>query len=89
MWCTCQRDAHTIARDVVGGRRDRLHQVGADVLELVLELYGLGHRDTVLGDLGAAVALLDHDVAALGLPHSPASAGMLRARALQCYAVEV
>lgn len=42
-----------------------LHQLGADVLELVLELDGLGHRHAVLGDLGAAPGRLDDHIAAL------------------------
>lgn len=43
-----------------------LHQLGADVLVLVLQVDALGHRHAVLGDLGAAPALLDDDVATLG-----------------------
>ena len=42
-----------------------LHQLGAHVLELVLELHGLGHRHAVLGDLGGAPGALDDHVAAL------------------------
>lgn len=39
---------------------------GTQVLELVLESNGLGDSDTILGNLGRAVGLLDKDVAALG-----------------------
>ena len=42
-----------------------LDEFGSDVLELVLQLDGLGNRDTVLGDLGAAPGALDDDVSAL------------------------
>ena len=44
---------------------DYLNQLGADVLELVLKLDGLGDGDSVLRDLGAAPALLDDHVATL------------------------
>ena len=48
----------------VGG--DFLHHLRAHVLELVLEFDFLGDRDTVLGDGGGAVALVEHCIAALG-----------------------
>jgi len=49
----------------VGGLgRHFLHHLGAHVLELVLELDLLGHRDAVLGDGRGAPGLLDDDVAA-------------------------
>lgn len=42
-----------------------LHQLGTDVLVLVLQVDALGHRHTVLGDLRAAPALLNDDSATL------------------------
>ena len=42
-----------------------LNQFGSDVLELVLEVNRFGNCHTVLGDLGAAPALLDDDVTTL------------------------
>lgn len=42
-----------------------LHQLGANVLVLVLQVDALGHRHTVLGDLRAAPCLLDDDSATL------------------------
>ena len=56
----------SIAGLVVGLAGDVHHEAGAEVLELVLELDGLGDGDTVLGDLGTAVGLLNDDIAALG-----------------------
>ncbi len=50
---------------VVGLRGDLAQQLGAEILELVLELDLLGDGDAVLGDAGRAERLLDHDVAAL------------------------
>src|SRR5690606_14337720 len=44
---------------------DFLHHLRAHVLELVLQLDLLGDGHAVLGDRGRAVALLEHDVAAL------------------------
>ena len=41
------------------------HELGADVLHRVLQLHLPGDRDTVVHDLGAAVLLLQHHVAAL------------------------
>jgi hypothetical protein len=57
--------ARTVAGDVVGRGRHLLDQARAHVLKPVLELDCLGHGHAVLGDLGAAVGLLDHHVAAL------------------------
>ena len=51
---------------LVGVVSNILHQLGPDVLKLVLELHSLGHGDAVLGDLRTAPALLDDDVTALG-----------------------
>lgn len=42
-----------------------LNQPGAHVLELVLQVNGLGDGDTILGDLGTAPARLNDHVAAL------------------------
>src|SRR5690606_22937843 len=43
-----------------------LHELGAHVLQLVLEFDFLGDRDTVLGHGGGAEGALEHHVAALG-----------------------
>src|SRR5690606_12956531 len=42
------------------------HELGAHVLQLVLEFDFLGDRDTVLGHGGGAEGALEHHVAALG-----------------------
>ena len=55
-----------IAGDVGGFLGDLADQLGAHVLELVLEIDLLDHGDAVLGDDRRAEAFLDHDVAALG-----------------------
>jgi hypothetical protein len=64
-----------VARHVVGGRRHLLDQAGAHVLKLVAQLDRPGHRYTILCDLGAAVRLLDHHVAALGAQRDLRSSG--------------
>src|SRR5882672_3268458 len=46
--------------------RHFLHHLRAHVFELVFEFDFLGDRDTVLGDGGSAVALVEHCIAALG-----------------------
>src|SRR5690606_30259041 len=51
--------------DVVGLLRDFLDQLGADLLERVLEVDLLGDGDAVVGDRGCAPLLLEDDVAAL------------------------
>lgn len=56
----------SVPGDVVGLGGDGLDQAGADVLESVGELDGLGHGDSVLGDLGGSEGLVDDHVAALG-----------------------
>ena len=61
-----RRRGRAVAGDVGGLGRDLLQHLRAHVLELVLELDLLGDGDAVLGDAGRAVALLQHDVAALG-----------------------
>ena len=55
----------TVAGDVIGGRRNLLHEVRAHILEAILELDGTRHRHAVFRDLRRAVALLDDHVAAL------------------------
>ena len=54
-----------VAGDVVGLGGDLLDQLGAHVLEGVLELDLPGDGDAVVGDGGGAELLLEHDVAAL------------------------
>ena len=55
-----------VAGDVGGLGGDFLHHLRAHVLEFVLELDLLGHRNAVLGDGRGAERALEHDVAALG-----------------------
>ena len=59
------RGGGAITRVVVSVVRDILDEPRADVLVLVLELDGLGDGDAILGDLGAAVRLLDEHGPAL------------------------
>ena len=53
-----------VAGDVVGLGGDFLHQLGAHVLERVVELDLLGDRHAVVGDGRGAELLVEHDVAA-------------------------
>ncbi len=55
-----------VTGDVVGLGGDLLGELGADVLERVLELDLLGDGDAVVGDRGGAELLVEDDVAALG-----------------------
>ena len=55
-----------VAGDVVGLGGDLLHQLGAHVLEGVVELDLAGDRHAVVGDGGRAQLLVEDDVAALG-----------------------
>ena len=55
-----------VTGDVVGLRRHFLDELGAHVLERVVELDFLGDRDTVVGDRRGAPLLVEDDVAALG-----------------------
>ena len=54
-----------VAGDRAGVGRYLAQHLRAHVLELVLKLDLLGDRHAVLGDAGSAIALVDHDVAAL------------------------
>lgn len=47
---------------VVSLAGDALHQTGSNVNALVRELDGFGNCNTVLGDLGAAVGLVDQNI---------------------------
>ncbi len=60
------RGGGAVARDVVGLGRHLLDELGAHVLERVLELDLAGDRDTVVGDRRRPELLLEDDVAALG-----------------------
>ena len=60
-----RRGRGAVARDVVGLGGDLLDELGAHVLERVLQLHLLGDGDAVVGDRGGAELLLEHDVAAL------------------------
>ena len=55
-----------VTGDVVGLGGDFLDQLGAHVLEGLLELDLLGDGDAVVGDGRRAELLVEHDVAALG-----------------------
>lgn len=55
----------TISCNIIGGRCHLLHKGSTNILEPVLQLYGLRDRDTILGDLWAAIALLYYYIAAL------------------------
>mmetsp|Transcript_41831 Transcript_41831/g.73608 ORF Transcript_41831/g.73608 Transcript_41831/m.73608 type:complete len:475 (+) Transcript_41831:632-2056(+) len=55
-----------VARDIVRLVRHLTHELRADVLVAVLELDRLGDGHAVLGDLGRAVRLVNHDVPPLG-----------------------
>ena len=59
------RRGGAVAGDVVGGRGHLAHELGALVLEDVLDLDLAGDRDAVVGDRGRAELLVEHDVAAL------------------------
>ena len=56
----------TVAGDVVGLGRHFLHELGAHVLEVVLQLDLLGNGHAVVGYGRGAPALADHDVAPFG-----------------------
>ena len=60
-----------VTGDVVGLGGDLLHQLGAHVLEGVLQLHLAGDGDAVVGDGGGAELLVDDDVAALAGRASP------------------
>ena len=55
-----------VAGDVVGLGGDLLHELGAHVLELVVELHLSGDRHAVVGDGRRAELLVEDHVAALG-----------------------
>ncbi len=59
-----RRGGRAVAGDLRGLAGDLLHQLGAYVLELVVELDLLGYGDTILGDRRRAPALLEQHVAA-------------------------
>src|SRR5207244_549349 len=55
-----------VAGHVVGGGGNLAHQLGALVLEDVLDLDLTRDRDAVIGDGGGAELLVEHDIATLG-----------------------
>ena len=59
------RGGGSVARDVVGLGGHFLEELGAHVLERVLELDFLGNGDAVLGDGRGAELLVQHHVSAL------------------------
>ena len=64
----CQNGSggRTVTGGVVRLGGDLANELGAHVLELVLQLDLLGDGDTVIGDERAAELLAQHDIAALG-----------------------
>ena len=60
------RGGRAVTGDVVGLGGDLLGELGADVLERVVELDVLGDGDAVVGDRRGAELLVEDDVAALG-----------------------
>ena len=60
------RGGRAVAGDVVGLGRDLLEELGAHVLERLLELDLTGDGHAVVGDGRGAELLVQHDVAALG-----------------------
>ena len=61
-----RRGGGAVTGDVVRLLGDLLDELGADLLERVVELDLLGDRDAVVGDGGGAPLLLEDHVAALG-----------------------
>ena len=61
-----RRRRGAVAGDVVGRRGDLADQLGALVLEHVLDLDLAGDGDAVVGDRRGAELLVEHDVTALG-----------------------
>ena len=59
-----RRGGGAVTGDVVGLLGDLLDELGADLLERLVELDLLGDRDAVVRDRGGAPLLLEHDVAA-------------------------
>ncbi len=55
----------TIACHVICGRGNLLHKGGSHVLVVILELNRLGHCDTILGDFGSSIRLLNDYIASL------------------------
>ncbi len=55
----------TVSGNIICSRGHLLHQGCAHILKPVLQLYGFRHRDAILSDFWAAVALLYDHVAAL------------------------
>ena len=66
-----RRRGGAVAGLLVGLGGDLAHHLRAHVLELVLEFDFLRHRHPVLGDARRAIALVEHDVAALGAERHP------------------
>ena len=60
------RGGRAVAGDVVGLGRDFLEELGAHVLERIVELDVTGDRHAVVGDRRRAELLVEDDVAALG-----------------------
>ena len=60
------RGGGAVTRHVVGRRGDLAHELGALVLEDVLDLDLAGDGDAVVGDGGSAELLVENDVAPLG-----------------------
>ena len=66
-----------VAGHVAGLRGRFLDQLGAEVLEGVVQVDLLGHGDAVLGDLRRAPALVEHGVSAAGAQRADHGPGQL------------
>jgi hypothetical protein len=55
----------SVSGNVVRLGRDALDELSTHVFKLVFKIDGLGYCDTVFGDLGWSVRLLDDDIASL------------------------
>ena len=70
-----RRGGGAVAGDVVRRGRDLAHELGALILEHVLQLDLASDRDAVVGDRRSAVSLVEHDVAALRAKGDPDCVG--------------
>ena len=60
-----------VAGEIAGAGGNLLDHLRAHVLELVGKLDFLGNRDTVLGDAGRSIGLVEDDIASFGAQASP------------------
>lgn len=55
----------SVSGNVIRPGRDALDELSTHVFKLVFEIDGLGYCDTIFGDLGWSVRLLNDDIASL------------------------